>query len=65
MHVCTVYCTLFVDTDNCPMLLMKLSGTLAVPGVLPLNPIAPRSPFAPRGPLLTGPWLNDGAEELL
>ena len=55
--------TLFVDIDNCPIPLIKLSFVV-VPKVLLLNPPSPRKPFEPRGPLLTAE-LNAGSDELL
>ena len=55
--------TLFVDIDNCPIPLTKLSFVV-VPKALLLNPPSPRKPFEPRGPLLTAE-LNAGSDELL
>lgn len=55
--------TLFVDIDNCPIPLTKLSF-VDVPKALLLNPPSPRKPFEPRGPLLTAE-LNAGSDELL
>lgn len=57
--------TLAVDTDNCDILLTKLSGIAFGPGALFLNALPPRSPFAPRATWLIALGLNAGVDELL
>lgn len=60
-----VWPSLAVDTDNCDILLTKLSGIAFGPGALFLNALPPRSPFAPRAAWLIALGLNAGVDELL